>query len=178
VRKPAAERRVEIMRAADVEFAAHGLEGTRLEAIAERVGVSHPRVVQMFGSKRSLFLAVVHAAFDRIEATFADTERTLIGLGDAYRRLLQSERTVGLVMLQGYAAAADETVREVVRQRQLGLQETITGLTGADTMQVRTFLATGLVLTVSTVLELPERRADMAWGEWALRLVAPPGDGT
>ncbi|WP_030326183.1 TetR/AcrR family transcriptional regulator [Streptomyces sp. NRRL B-3229] len=178
VRKPATERRAEIVRAADAEFAANGLAGTRLEAIAARVGISHPRVVQMFGSKRSLFLTVVHAAFDRIETTFAEAEPTLSGLGDAYLRLLQSERTVGLVMLQGYAAAADEMVREAVRQRQLQLQEVITRLTGADAMQVRTFFATGLVLTVSTLLDLPERRADLAWGEWILRHGAPPGHNT
>jgi hypothetical protein len=67
VRNPASERRAEIMRAADAEFAANGLAGTRLEAIAARVGVSRPRIVQMFGSKRSLFLQVVHAAYDRID---------------------------------------------------------------------------------------------------------------
>ena len=47
VRKPAAQRRAEIMEAAEAEFAANGLAGTRLEAIAARVGVSHPRIVQM-----------------------------------------------------------------------------------------------------------------------------------
>ncbi|MEH0419774.1 TetR/AcrR family transcriptional regulator [Streptomyces sp. B21-083] len=176
VRKPASERRAEIMRAADAEFAANGLAGTRLEAIAARVGVSHPRIVQMFGSKRSLFLDVTHAAFDQIEAAFADAEPSLTGLGDAYRSLLQREPTIGLVMLQGYAAAADEPVREAVRERQLRLQEAIAGLTGADAMQVRTFFATGLVFTVSTLLELPDQRADAEWGAWLLRLAAPPGD--
>lgn len=177
VRKPASERRAEIMKAADAEFAANGLAGTRLEAIAARVGVSHPRIVQMFGSKRSLFLEVVHAAFDRIESAFTEAEPTLIGLGDAYRRLLQGEHTVGLVMLQAYAAAADETVREEVRRRQLELQASIARLTGADALQVRTFFATGLIITVSTLLELPEQRADAAWSAWILELAAPPGRG-
>jgi AcrR family transcriptional regulator len=177
VRKPATDRRAEIMKAADAEFAANGLAGTRLEAIAARVGVSHPRVVQMFGSKHSLFLDVVHAAFDRIEAAFAVAEPTLTGLGDAYRHLLHSEHTIGLVMLQGYAAAADDAVRGAVRQRQLQLQESITQLTGANAMQVRTFFATGLVFTVSTLLELPDQRADAQWGAWILDLAAPP-DGS
>ena len=128
----------------------------------------------MFGSKRSLFLEVLHAAYDRIESTFAEAEPTLVGLGDAYRRLLQSEQTVGQVMLQGYAAAADETVRAEVRRRQLQLQASIARLTGADPLQVRTFFATGLILTVSTLLELPEQRADAAWSAWILELAAPP----
>lgn len=162
------------MGAAEAEFAAKGFAGSRLEAIAVPVGISHPRIVQMFGTKRRLFLDVVHAVFDRIEAAFTAAEPTLTGLGDAYRGLLHSEPTTGLVLLQGYAATADETVREEVKQRQLQLQEAITRLTGADAMQVRTFFATGLVFTVSTLLELPERHADAEWGAWILKLAAPP----
>lgn len=178
VRKPAAERRAEIINAADTEFAATGLAGTRLEAIAARVGISHPRIVQMFGSKHELFLEVVHAAFDRIEAVFQDTDpKTLRALGDGYRRLLQGEPTIGLVILQGYAAAADHAVKEAVRQRHLDLQQSVVRMTGADAMQVRTFFATGLIMTVSTVLDLPERRADTAWSSWILDLVDPADGG-
>jgi AcrR family transcriptional regulator len=174
-RLPAAARRVGIIEAADVEFAANGLAGTRLEAIAGRAGISHPRIVQMFGSKQKLFLEVVHAAFDKIEEVFERAEPTLVALGAAYVRLLQSERTVGLVVLQGYAAAADETVRKAVRRRHLGLIHSITRLTGADALQVRTFFATGLVQTISTALELPGRRADTSWSAWILELADPAG---
>lgn len=176
-RKPAAVRRAEIMEAADAEFALKGLSGARIEAIAARVGISHPRIVQMFGSKLDLFLEVVHAAFDRIEATFESAEPTLSGLGDAYRHLLRSRHTVGLILLQAYAAAGDVAVQESVRRRHLDLQQTITRLTGADPMQVRSFLATGLVLTVSTVLELPGRRADVEWSAWIIGLTDPPAGG-
>jgi AcrR family transcriptional regulator len=175
VRKPAAQRREEILRAAEVQFAATGLSGTRLEPIAAEVGVSHPRVVQMFGTKHSLFLEVVRAVFDRVEAAFEVAEPTLAGLGDTYRKLLRSEPTVGLVMLQSYAAAADATVRKAVRQRQLGLERLIADRTGADARQVRTFFAAGLALTVSAVLELSDDRADMTWGAWILDVVASAG---
>jgi len=37
--------------------------------------------------------------------------------------------------------------------------------------RVRTFFATGLIMTVSTVLELPEQRADADWSAWILDLV-------
>jgi AcrR family transcriptional regulator len=169
-RLPAAERRAGIIVAADAEFAATGLAGTRLEAIAGRAGISHPRLVQMFGSKQKLFLDVVHAAFDRIEAAFEGAEPTLGALGAAYAELLQRERTVGLVVLQGYAAAADTDVREAMRRRHLGLLDAIARLTGADASQVRTFLATGLVHTVSVALELPGQRADATWSAWILEL--------
>lgn len=179
-RKPAAERRAEIVAAAEVEFAATGLAGTRLEDIAARVGISHPRVVQMFGSKHALFLAVLDGVFDRIEGAFAATAPTpeedadaLVALGESYRRLLQRDRAVGLVMLQGYAAAADDRVRELAARRYLRLQRLVAKLTGADALAVRSFFATGLVLTVSTVLRLPNRRADATWAAWLMRLSAP-----
>lgn len=174
-RRPAAARRAEILAAAEAEFAAQGLAGTRLEAIAARVGITHPRIVQIFGSKRNLFLEVVHAAYDKIEAEFAGAEPTLLSLGVVYRRLLRAESTVGLVMLQSFSAAADETVREAVRRRHLGLQEVVARLTGADARQVRTFFATGLMMTISVVLELPEQHADEAWSAWVLGLADEAG---
>lgn len=184
-RKPAAVRRAEILDAAAIEFAETGLAGTGLEAIAARAGISHPRVVQMFGSKRALFVAVVEAIFDRVTAAFADAaagsgagedRSSLVALGDAYRRLLQRDRTVALAMLQAYAAAGDEVVRVVVARRYLALQRTVADLTGADALQVRTFFATGLGITVSTALALPGKRTDATWGAWLLEL-AEPGAG-
>jgi len=172
-RLPAAARRAGILEAAGVEFAATGLAGTRLETIAGRAGISHPRIVQVFGSKQKLFLEVVHAAFDRIEAAFDGAEPDLAALGVAYVRLLQHDPTVGLVVLQGYAAAADEPVREAVRRRHLALMASIARLTGADARRIRTFFATGLVQTVSAALDLPDRRADTAWSAWLLELAGP-----
>lgn len=171
VRLPAAARRAEILVAAEAEFAVRGLAGGRLEEIAAQVGITHPRIVQMFGSKLSLFLDVVHGAYDKIDATFAEAEPTLISLGDAYRRLLRIEPSVGLVMLQSFAASSDETIRATVRRRHVEMQRSITRITAADSAQVRTFIATGLIMTVSTVLELPYQRADATWSAWILDLV-------
>jgi AcrR family transcriptional regulator len=184
-RKPASVRRTEILDAAAIEFAESGLAGTRLEVIAARVGISHPRIVQMFGSKQALFLAVVDATFDQIAATFsaaATRLRTgdggvtpLIGLGDAYRRLLQRDRTVALMMLQSYAAAGDDAVRRAVAGRHLALQRAVSDITGADELEVRTFFATGFMVTISTALALPGKRTDAAWGAWLLERVAHDG---
>ena len=174
-RQPASERRKEVLAAATVEFAETGLAGTRLEAIAARTAVSHPRIVQMFGTKRALFLAVIESVFDQIETAFAlvapaaaARDAPLVALGNAYRHLLERDRAVGLVMLQGYAAAADDEVRQLVSHRYRQLQRTVTELTSADARAVRSFFATGLVFTVSTVLELPDRRADTEWAGWLL----------
>lgn len=179
VRKPASVRRAEILEAAAVEFAETGLAGTRLEAIAARADISHPRVVQMFGSKRALFLEVVETIFDRVASAFreaaeAHAELTpLVAMGDAYRKLLQRDRTTALMMLQSYAAAGDDDVREAVAQRYLALQRTVADLTSADPMQVRTFIATGFIVTVSTALALPGKRTDATWAAWLLEQTKP-----
>jgi AcrR family transcriptional regulator len=186
-RKPRSVRRAEILDAASVEFAETGLAGTRLEAIAARAEISHPRVVQMFGSKRALFIAVVDLTFDRISAAFraaarrsdaADTVLSLAALGDAYRRLLQRDRTIALMMLQSYAAAGDDVVREAVARRHIELQREVADMTGADAREVQTFFATGLVVTVSTALALPTKRTDAAWGAWLLAQVYSVDEAT
>jgi AcrR family transcriptional regulator len=173
VRLPAAARRAGILEAAELEFARNGLAGGRLDAIAERAGISHPRVVQMFGSKKKLFLEVVDIAFGKIEVAFERAEPALAALGLAYLKLLRRERTIGLVVLQGYSAAADADVQEAVRRRHLDLMASVARLTGADALQVRTFFATGLVQTVSTALELSEQRTNTAWSAWILQLADP-----
>jgi hypothetical protein len=73
----------------------------------------------------------------------------------------------------GDAVAGDEAVCEVVARRNLALRRMIADLTGADELQVRTFVATGLVVTVSTALALAGKRTDASWGAWLLELVEP-----
>src|SRR3982751_461753 len=54
-----------ILRAAMGEFAAKGLGGARIDAIAERAGINKRLMYYYFGSKDDLFLAV-------LELTYAD----------------------------------------------------------------------------------------------------------
>lgn len=169
-RKPAALRRAEILTAAAARFAETGFAGTSVEAIAAGVDVSHPRIIQMFGSKQALFLDVVAAAYDRITAEFQAVAHKhpegavpLIALGQAYRDLLSSDRTVALVILQGYAASGDSSVRAAVAAHHTALAKTIMALSGVDALDVRTFFATGLIITVSTALDLDDARKDEAW---------------
>jgi hypothetical protein len=75
------------------------------------------------------------------------------------------------MMLQSYGAAGDEAVREAVARRHIALQHAVADLTGADELQVRTFFATGLVVTISTALALPGNRTDAVWGAWLLEQI-------
>ena len=76
-------RREQIVTAAIAVFAEHGFAGGSIRTIAERVGVSHATLLQYFGSKEGLLMAVLQE-WDRqtVEASLAG----VTGL-DYFRRL-------------------------------------------------------------------------------------------
>ena len=89
-RRPNPERtRQAILAAARDEFAAHGLSGARVDAIAARTGAAKRMIYYYFGSKEGLYLAV-------LEAAYADIRRVEQELGldrlpplEAIRRLIE-----------------------------------------------------------------------------------------
>ena len=56
----------QILEAASAEFSERGLEGARVDAIAERAGVNKRMLYHYFGDKDALFLAVMEAAYEDI----------------------------------------------------------------------------------------------------------------
>jgi AcrR family transcriptional regulator len=58
-RRPGGGVREEILRIATRQFAARGLEGTTLQAVADEVGISKPSVLHHFPSKEALHAAVI-----------------------------------------------------------------------------------------------------------------------
>src|SRR5919109_3044853 len=97
-RLTAEERREEILRAATVEFARGGMDGTPTEAIARRVGISQPYLFRLFSTKKELFLAVVDRCFDTTLDAFrrAGDGRSgtdaLHPMGEAYAVLLKDPK--------------------------------------------------------------------------------------
>jgi len=59
----AEERRSQILAAARTLFAQKGFAEVSLDEIAKRVGVSRPRIIQLFGSKQNIYDAIVEAAY-------------------------------------------------------------------------------------------------------------------
>ncbi|MDQ7785375.1 MAG: TetR/AcrR family transcriptional regulator [Desulfomonilaceae bacterium] len=59
----AEERKSQILAAARTLFAQKGYSDVSLDEIAAEVGVSRPRVIQLFGSKQSIYEAIVEAAY-------------------------------------------------------------------------------------------------------------------
>lgn len=57
------DRRAQILAAARSLFAKKGYAEVSLDEIANRVGISRPRVIQLFGSKRNVYTAIAETAY-------------------------------------------------------------------------------------------------------------------
>jgi len=161
IRLTAAERGEEVLQAAVVAFGAAGYQGTKTDEIARLAGVSQPYVIRLFGTKQQLFLAVSNRVCDRIEEAFrqaAENRPDLDSLGRAYEDLM-AERELLVVLLHGFSAGADPEIGDVSRKRFGQIHQLIRDLTGASAEETRQFLATGMLLTVMTAMQVagPDR---------------------
>ena len=80
-RRSATETRERILQVALAQFATKGLDGSRVDVIAERARVSKNMLYHYFGSKDGLFLAVMERTYDSIrkrqdESSFAQLAAT------------------------------------------------------------------------------------------------------
>jgi AcrR family transcriptional regulator len=164
----AGERRETVIRAAMAEFAEGGLHGTSTEAIARRVGVSQPYLFRLYPTKKAIFLAAGERCFDRIEAAFVQAAEGLAGqdalhaMGKAYNALLD-DRQMLIMQLQLWAAACqDQEVRQVSRDRFRQLAAMAEKLTGANSLDLMQFFATGMFLNVAAALDLPRAKEQFA----------------
>jgi len=78
-----------ILAAAREEFAAHGLSGARVDAIAARTNAVKRMIYYYFGSKEGLYLAVLEAAYAEIRRVEQDLALDALAPQDAIRRLIE-----------------------------------------------------------------------------------------
>jgi AcrR family transcriptional regulator len=158
-RLTADERRTDVIAAASREFAARGYAGTSTQAIAERAGVSQPYLFQLFGTKKDLFIAAVHACFARTRSTFeasgttaakesSDPTAILEAMGCSYHDLLR-DRDMLRLQLHAYAACDDPDIRTVVRREWTVLYEAVVRVSGADPAAIHAWFAEGMLLNVA-----------------------------
>jgi len=171
-RKTATERRDEILEAALVEFAAHGLDGGSTEAIAKAVGISQPYVFRLFGTKKQLFIAAtercLRATLEMFHTASAGLkgEEALQAIGAAYTERLAVDPTFLRSQMQSYAACDDPEIREVVRRGFGELVDYVERVSGLPGERVSRFFAKGMLLNVMASMELLS-----ASEGWAERLV-------
>ncbi len=68
--------------AAVVEFAAHGLDGTTMSAIAERAGINKERLYSYFGDKRALWDTVLAEQLELLATGVRVTGATIDDIGE------------------------------------------------------------------------------------------------
>jgi AcrR family transcriptional regulator len=168
-RKSATERRDEILDAAVVEFAAHGLDGGSTEAIAKAAGISQPYVFRLFGTKKQLFMAAVERCLRGTLEMFHTAsaglsgEEALQAIGEAYTERLAVDPTYLRAQMQSYAACDDAEIREVVRRGFGELVEYAERVSGLPSEQVSQFFAQGMLLNVIASMDL--LHADAGWAQ-------------
>lgn len=171
-----ADRREQVLAIAAEEFAEHGLHGVSAEVIARRAGITHAYVFRLFGTKKGLFLEVVRRAFAAMAdglteaAGQASGLEALSAMGLRYDASLK-DRTLLLLQLQAFAACGDAEVREAVRESFGALWQTVSDRTGLDPVQVKTFMAFGMLLNTNAALATAAVDAD--WARQATTRIQP-----
>jgi AcrR family transcriptional regulator len=162
----AEERREELVEAAIAEFARGGLAGTSTEAIARRAGISHAYLFRLLGTKRELFLAAVDRAFGRVIEVFTAVEGTppaFADLGAAYQGMIEDGHELAF-QFQAYAACGDPDIRERVERRYTEIFDWVRRATGASVDETRLFMATGLLISVGSLIGSDSLSPDGSWG--------------
>jgi AcrR family transcriptional regulator len=162
-----AERREQVLGIAAEAFAAFGLHGVSAEMIAREAGITHAYVFRLFRTKKALFIEVVRRAFATMSDGLVEAAGSSSGLdalaamGQRYNDTL-SDRTLLLLQLQAFAACGDEEVREAVRESFGRLWVAVSETTGLDAVQVKTFMAFGMLLNANTALSTSHVDTDWA----------------
>lgn len=112
-RRDRAAREREILEAADEVFGERGYQGTSMDEVAARAGVSKPLVYQYYGSKDGLFLAclsrlraqLLDAVSDRVMAAPGPEEAMYAGLVGWFRFLDDHPRAWSVLVNEGMLAA-------------------------------------------------------------------------
>jgi AcrR family transcriptional regulator len=164
-RGTAQQRREQVLQAAIHEFAVYGFHGATTAAIAQRAGISQPYIYALFRDKKNLFLACqdrvredIRAAFTAASRPAATVDEELAIIGRAYHGLLANP-DAPRCQLQGYAASADPEICEHMRRGYMEMFDLVQKMTGADNPTVARFMATGMLLNLGTVLDLPDSYA-------------------
>ena len=159
-RMSAEVRREEIVGIALRHFAEGGFHGTSTEAIAREAEISQPYLFRLFRTKRELFLACSDRCFGRVTEVFraaaeaAPEGERKTAMGDAYEAVLLPDRHMLLFQMQAYSIS-EPVIRAHVREGFMELVRTVAELAGFTPEETWDFFAYGMLLNVTTALDLP-----------------------
>src|SRR5918912_3967857 len=119
-RLPRGARRLQLLRAAQDVFVAHGFHAAAMDDIADRAGVSKPVLYQHFPGKRDLYLALLEEQVgelaERVGAAMANTDdnrERVNGAVGAYFDFIDSEGEAFRLVFES-DLRNDDDVRAVV----------------------------------------------------------------
>ncbi|GMX60962.1 hypothetical protein Elgi_73960 [Paenibacillus elgii] len=157
-------RKDQILDAAATLFANNGFYKTTTAMVAAQVRVTQPYVFHFFKTKEELYLAVLDRATRRLIEAFgavkAPPEQLAERMGDAFNELMKTHRDELLLFVQSFATP-EADVREYVRKQFEMVHGIVTkSFAGAGipnpAQQASSFIACGMVITLSEVLALPQ----------------------
>ncbi|AOZ94688.1 TetR/AcrR family transcriptional regulator [Paenibacillus crassostreae] len=145
-------------------FAKTGYYKSTTAMVAKAAGVTQPYVFHFFENKEELFKAVLEHAFSRIYDTFSEVEapadQLIETMGHGFSQIIQTHRDEVLMVMQAYTVS-EVSIREHVRKLYLNIFESLAlkmekaGVPNAKGTASH-FIATGLLITLAEVLNLPE----------------------
>lgn len=158
------DRKEMIMDKAVAIFAENGYYKATTALVAKAAGVTQPYVFHFFSSKEELFISVIDRAVERIAEAFqsveAPADRLMETMGKAFIHILQTYRDETILVMQAYVIS-EPNIREHVRTTFSKIHEAVltkfnkAGIPNPEAA-ASNFMGTGLLITVSNVLELPQ----------------------
>ncbi|XEC93062.1 TetR/AcrR family transcriptional regulator [Paenibacillus tarimensis] len=158
------DRKEQIIEKAVKIFAERGYYKATTALVAEAAGVTQPYVFHFFKNKEELFKAVADRALNRIYEAFvkadAPADQLMETMGCAFTQIMQAHRDETIMVMQAHAIG-EPLIREYVRERFRMIHATISekfekaGIPHPQAAAAQ-FIGTGLLITVSEVLDLPE----------------------
>lgn len=154
-RRTAEERRIDVIRAAMVEFGTFGYHGGSTERIARESGISQPYVLRLFGTKLNLFVATLDHVCESVmqtwqralESTPATGWDALMVLGQSYAQADDTAMRFRMIM-QGAAAASTPEIEAAINSGMDRLWAWVQSTTGADHLEIQRFWAYGMMQTM------------------------------
>ena len=154
------ERRAEILLAAHAVFGARGYEGATTDEVARAAGVSQPYVVRLFGTKESLFLAVLHDALDQLLDGFraelaspGDQRSVQDRMGTAYLELLQV-RGLHQTLSHAFLLGGHPVIGPAAREGFITVWRFLRDEVGFDPDTAQAFLAEDMLINTMIGLRL------------------------
>jgi AcrR family transcriptional regulator len=108
------DTREKILVTAREEFARLGLDGARVDRIAERAGINKAMIYYHFGSKESLYQAVIESHFEAIGRFLeraiteeTDPEKFMLRISNFYNSIIEEHPTLFPILLREMAQGGE-----------------------------------------------------------------------